>query len=39
MIAVADTPVLYLLVYAVKKRFNLKTNEEIDLFETTKATS
>jgi queuosine precursor transporter len=39
MIAVADTPVLYVLVYAVKKRFNLKTNEEIDLFETTKATS
>ena len=39
MIAVADTPVLYLLVYAVKKRFNLKTNEEIDLFDTTKATS
>ena len=39
MIAVADTPVLYLLVYAVKKRFNLRTNEEIDLFETTKATS
>lgn len=39
MIAVADTPVLYLLVYVVKKRFSLRTNEEIDLFETTKATS
>jgi queuosine precursor transporter len=33
MIAVADTPVLYVLVYALKKRFNLKTNEEMDLFE------
>lgn len=31
MVAALDTPFLYLGVYAFKKRFNLKTNEEIDL--------
>ncbi len=31
MIAMTDTPLLYLGVYAFKKRFNLKTNEELDL--------
>lgn len=31
MIAVLDTPFLYLGVYAFKKRFSLKTNQEIDL--------
>lgn len=31
MIAITDTPFLYLGVYAFKKRFNLKTNEELDL--------
>ncbi|WP_274475059.1 queuosine precursor transporter [Mangrovimonas aestuarii] len=31
MIAVLDTPFLYLGVYVFKKRFNLKTNQEIDL--------
>lgn len=29
MIAVLDTPLLYLVVYAFRKRFNLKVNEEI----------
>ena len=29
MIAALDTPILYLVVYAFKKRFNLKINEEI----------
>lgn len=29
MIAVLDTPFLYIVVYAFKKRFNLKINEEI----------
>ncbi len=31
MIAVFDTPFLYLGVYLFRKRFNLKVNEEIDL--------
>lgn len=31
MIAILDTPFLYLGVYAFKKRFNLKTNQELDL--------
>jgi uncharacterized integral membrane protein (TIGR00697 family) len=31
IIAAIDTPFLYLGVYAFKKRFNLKVNEEIDL--------
>jgi hypothetical protein len=31
IIAILDTPLLYLGVYLFKKRFNLKTNEEIDL--------
>ncbi len=31
MIAVLDTPFLYLGVFAFRKRFNLKVNEEIDL--------
>lgn len=31
LIAFIDTPFLYLLVYLFKKRFNLKTNEEIEL--------
>ncbi|MCK7590383.1 queuosine precursor transporter [Subsaxibacter sp. CAU 1640] len=31
LIAVCDTPFLYLGVYLFKKRFRLKTNEEIDL--------
>ena len=31
MIAVFDTPFLYLGVYVFKKRFNLKTNQEIEL--------
>ncbi|PWI29454.1 hypothetical protein DI383_11615 [Flavobacteriaceae bacterium LYZ1037] len=31
LIAMLDTPFLYLGVYLFKKRFNLKTNEEIDL--------
>ncbi|TYA55127.1 queuosine precursor transporter [Formosa maritima] len=31
LIAIFDTPFLYLGVYLFKKRFNLKTNEEIDL--------
>ena len=30
-IAFIDTPFMYLLVYLFKKRFNLKTNEEIEL--------
>ena len=30
MIAALDTPILYLVVYAFRKRFNLKINEEID---------
>lgn len=30
MIAALDTPILYLIVYAFRKRFNLKINEEID---------
>lgn len=29
MIAALDTPILYLVVYAFRKRFNLKVNEEI----------
>lgn len=31
LIAICDTPFLYLGVYLFKKRFNLKINEEIDL--------
>jgi hypothetical protein len=31
LIAMLDTPFLYLGVYLFKKRFNLKTNQEIDL--------
>lgn len=31
LIAVLDTPFLYLFVYLFRKRFNLKVNEEIDL--------
>jgi uncharacterized integral membrane protein (TIGR00697 family) len=31
LIALLDTPFLYLGVYLFKKRFNLKTNEEIEL--------
>jgi len=31
LIAIIDTPFLYLGVYLFKKRFHLKTNEEIDL--------
>jgi uncharacterized integral membrane protein (TIGR00697 family) len=31
LIALIDTPFMYLLVYLFKKRFNLKTNEEIEL--------
>ncbi len=31
LIAISDTPFLYLGVYLLKKRFNLKTNEEIEL--------
>lgn len=31
LIAVLDTPFLYLGVYAFRKRFNLKTNQELDL--------
>lgn len=31
LIAICDTPFLYLGVYLFKKRFRLKTNEEIDL--------
>jgi len=31
LIALCDTPFMYLLVYLFKKRFNLKTNEEIEL--------
>jgi hypothetical protein len=31
IIAILDTPFLYLGVYLFKKRFNLKTNEEIEL--------
>lgn len=31
MIAALDTPLLYLGVFAFRKRFNLKVNEEIDL--------
>ncbi|QRM89138.1 queuosine precursor transporter [Lacinutrix sp. WUR7] len=31
LIAIFDTPFLYLGVYLFRKRFNLKTNEEIDL--------
>lgn len=31
IIAILDTPLLYLGVYLFKKRFNLKVNEEIDL--------
>lgn len=30
-VALCDTPFMYLLVYLFKKRFNLKTNEEIEL--------
>ena len=30
MIAALDTPILYLIVYAFRKRFDLKINEEID---------
>jgi hypothetical protein len=29
MIAALDTPILYLVVFAFRKRFNLKLNEEI----------
>jgi uncharacterized integral membrane protein (TIGR00697 family) len=31
LVAFIDTPFMYLLVYLFKKRFNLKTNEEIEL--------
>lgn len=31
LVAVTDTPFLYLFVYLFKKRFKLKTNEEIEL--------
>jgi len=31
LIALCDTPFMYLLVYLFKKRFKLKTNEEIEL--------
>ena len=31
LVAMTDTPFLYLGVYAFRKRFNLKVNEEIDL--------
>ena len=31
LIALCDTPLLYLFVYIFKKRFKLKTNEEIEL--------
>lgn len=31
LIALCDTPFMYLLVYLFKKRFNLKANEEIEL--------
>ena len=32
LIAIIDTPVLYALVYAARKKFNLGINDEIDLF-------
>lgn len=32
LIALCDTPFMYLAVYVFKKRFKLKTNEEIELF-------
>ena len=31
LVAVLDTPLLYLGVYFFRKRFNLKVNEEVDL--------
>jgi uncharacterized integral membrane protein (TIGR00697 family) len=33
LVALIDTPLLYLIVYGFKHRFGLKTNEEIDFFE------
>ena len=36
LIAMLDTPILYFIVYLFKRRFNLKSGEEIDLFESTK---
>lgn len=33
IVAVIDTPFLYLIVYGFKQRFGLETNEEIDFFE------
>lgn len=32
LVALVDTPFLYLIVYGFKRRFGLKTNEEIDFF-------
>ena len=34
LIALLDTPILYLMVYACRRYFRLEVNEEIDLFET-----
>jgi hypothetical protein len=33
IVAIIDTPFLYLIVYGFKKRFGLETNEEIEFFE------
>lgn len=34
LIALLDTPILYLMVYGCRRYFRLEVNEEIDLFET-----
>ena len=34
LIALLDTPILYLMVYGYRRYFRLEVNEEIDLFET-----